>query len=393
MTDKRRLIWIVLDSCGIGAAKDAAKYGEPDAESNTFLHVAEAVGGLRAPNLAKLGLSRIVSIPGVDSSHAVGAYGKMQEQSHGKDTTNGHWEFVGVILDKPMPTYSHGFPKEIIEPFEQYVGKQVLANKPASGTVVIEEYGEEHLATGRPIVYTSADSVFQIAAHEDVVPVDTLYDWCSYARSILTGEHAVGRVIARPFRGKPGNFERTDRRRDFSLTFGDTVLNALQDAQIPVIGIGKIGDIYGGSGIDEAIHTHDNTNGMEVLMQYMDKIQHGLLYANLVDFDSKYGHRNDPEGFARAIEAFDEQLGVLLPKLGQDDVLCITADHGCDPTVPGTNHTREYVPLLFFRPGMNRAIDLGVRETFADLGATVADYFGVQNPRAGTSFWSALATE
>ncbi|WAH44347.1 phosphopentomutase [Alicyclobacillus fastidiosus] len=387
MRDTRRLIWIVLDSCGIGAAEDAASYGESDAQSNTFLHVAQAVGGLCAPNLGKLGLSRIVKIPGVDSSQSHGAYGKMQEQSHGKDTTNGHWEFVGVVLDKPMPTYPHGFPKEIIEPFERYVGKEVLANKPASGTVIIEEFGKQHIETGRPIVYTSADSVFQIAAHEDVVPVDTLYDWCTYARSILTGDHAVGRVIARPFRGTPGNFERTDRRRDYSLTFGNTVLNSLQDAGIPVVGIGKIGDIYGGSGISEAIHTHDNADGMKVLMEYMDKQPEGVLYANLVDFDSKYGHRNDPVGFARAIETFDVQLGELLPKLKDTDVLCITADHGCDPTVPGTDHTREYVPVLMYKPGMTKALDLGIRPTFADLGATVADCFGIKNPRAGTSFW------
>ncbi|WAH39057.1 phosphopentomutase [Alicyclobacillus dauci] len=383
---QKRWIWIVLDSCGIGAAPDAHAYGEDDVNSNTFKHVAAVVHGLDAPNLGRLGLSRIDQIDGVDSSHAIGGYGKMQEQSSGKDTTNGHWEFVGVILDKPMPTYPHGFPKEIIEPFEAHVGKPVLANKPASGTVVIEEYGDEHLRTGRPIVYTSADSVFQIAAHEDVVPVETLYEWCEYARSILTGEHAVGRVIARPFTGSKGHFERTDRRRDFSLTFGDTVLNSLQDSDVDVIGIGKIGDIYGGSGITEAVHTHDNTDGMNVLMKYMDSTDSGLLYANLVDFDSKYGHRNDPVGFARAIETFDAQLGELLGKLKDTDVLCITADHGCDPTTPGTDHTREFVPLLIYRPTMTQAVDLGTRGTFADLGATVADYFHVRNPRAGESF-------
>lgn len=390
MANNRRFIWIVLDSCGIGAAPDASAYGKPDEESNTFAHVAASVQGLKAPNLGRLGLSKIDEIAGVDSRQAVGAFGKMQEQSSGKDTTNGHWEFVGVILDKPMPTYPDGFPERIIKPFETYVGKSVLANKPASGTVVIEEFGQEHLSTGKPIVYTSADSVFQIAAHEDIVPVEKLYDWCRYARSILTGDDAVGRVIARPFKGEPGSFVRTDNRRDFSLTFGDTVLNHLEAANIPVVGIGKIEDIYGGSGITKGIHTHDNEDGMNVLMRSMDETSAGLLYANLVDFDSKYGHRNDPVGFARAIEAFDKQLGTLLEKLQPSDVLCITADHGCDPTAPGTDHTRELVPLLLYHKGMTEPVDLGTRSTFADLGATVAAYFGVPNPRAGQSFWSSI---
>lgn len=392
MTSNRRWIWIVLDSCGIGAAPDAQSYGVADAQSNTIGHVASAVAGLKTPNLAKLGLGRIADVAGVESTAVCGAYGKMQEQSSGKDTTNGHWEFVGVILDKPLPTYPQGFPREILSPFEQYVGKPVLANKPASGTVVIEEYGKIHMETGRPIVYTSADSVFQIAAHEEIVPVATLYDWCTYARSILVGDHAVGRVIARPFKGTLGHFERTDNRRDYSLTFGNTVLNALDDAGIPVIGIGKIGDIYGGSGIQEAIHTHDNADGMNVLLKQMDNWSQGVLYVNLVDFDSKYGHRNDPIGFARAIEAFDVQLADVITKLRDTDVLCITADHGCDPTTPGTDHTREFVPLLVYHHGIRQAIDLGIRTTFADIGATLADFFSVKNPQAGSSFWHTLSS-
>ncbi|GLG01002.1 phosphopentomutase [Alicyclobacillus hesperidum subsp. aegles] len=390
MLASRRCIWIVLDSCGIGAAPDASSYGEPDAMSNTIVHVAEAVGGLVAPNLARLGLGRIDRVPGVSAAAATGAYGTMVERSAGKDTTNGHLEFVGVVLSEPMPTYLNGFPPEIIEPFERYVGKPVLANKPASGTVVIDEYGRLHMQTGRPIVYTSADSVFQVAAHEGIVPVDTLYDWCAYARSILTGRHAVGRVIARPFIGEPGHFVRTDRRRDFSLHFGDTVLNAVEQAGYPVIGIGKIGDIYGGSGITTSIHTHDNDDAMRVVLEQMQVVQEGLIYANLVDFDAKYGHRNDPVGFARAIEAFDHSLGSLFATMRPQDLLIVTADHGCDPTVPGTDHTRERVPLLVWHTRMSSPIDLGIRSTFADIGATVAAFFGVEAPPVGVSFLDLL---
>lgn len=387
---KRRLIWIVLDSCGVGAAADALDYGDADVMSNTIGHVASAVGGLNCPNLASLGLGNVTQIEGVLPTKQPSAFGKMQEQSHGKDTTNGHLEFVGVVLDKPLPTFPDGFPYHIIQPFEAFVGEKVLANKPASGTVVVEEYGAQHMTTGQPIVYTSADSVFQIAAHEDVVPIDTLYEWCRYARSILTGEDAVGRVIARPFVGKPGHFERTDKRRDFSLTFGDTALNAIEAAGYPVIGIGKIGDIYGGSGVTEIIHTHDNSDGMRVLMEQMDQVQAGLLYINLVDFDSKYGHRNDAPGFAYAIESFDVLLGDLLAHMDEDDWLCITADHGCDPTVPGTDHTREYVPVLFYHHDLKKQIDLGLRTSFADLGATISEFFGALNPCKGTSFLSSL---
>jgi phosphopentomutase len=391
MTTARRWIWIVLDSVGIGAAPDAAKYGASDAMSNTLAHVSEAVGGLIAPNLKKMGMGCIAPIPGLDCDHAVGAFGKMQEQSNGKDTTNGHWEFVGVVIEKELPVYPHGFPQEIIEPFEKFVGKSVLCNLPASGTEVIEQFGREHMLTGRPIVYTSGDSVFQIAAHEDVVPLETLYAWCAFAREILTGDHAVGRVIARPFVGTEGNFERTHHRHDYSLTFGNTVLNELEQAGVPVIGLGKIGDIYGQSGITSSIHTDDNHDGMVQLMAQMKKQSAGLLYVNLVDFDSLYGHRNDPVGFARAIEAFDVQLGELLPLLTDSDVLCITADHGCDPTTPGTDHSREFVPLLLWHRGMNEKIPLGTRSSFADAGATLAEFFGVPNPRAGTSVWTEVS--
>lgn len=390
MADVRRWIWIVLDSCGIGAAPDAAEYGQDDAQSNTLRHIAEAVNGLRVPHLERLGLGCIETLPGVRCDKPMAAYGRMREQSHGKDTTNGHWEFVGVILREPLPVYPHGFPPEIIEPFEAYVGKPVLCNRPASGTEVIREYGPLHQQTGRPIVYTSADSVFQIAAHEDVVPVETLYDWCRFARRLLTGPHAVGRVIARPFIGEPGHYVRTHRRKDFSLTFGDTVLHRLLESGIQVTGIGKIGDIYGGEGISESIHTENNADGMRQVLRRMATQQDGLIYANLVDFDSLYGHRNDPVGFARAVEAFDEQLGELLDNMRAGDVLCITADHGCDPTTPGTDHTREWVPLLVWVYGQQQGIPLGDRQTFADVGATLADAFGVSAPPVGTSFWGTL---
>jgi phosphopentomutase len=388
VSNKRRFIWIVLDSVGIGAAPDASRYGESDEMSHTLRHCAESVEGLRAPNLAKMGLGCIDSIPGLQCGEVAGAYGKMQEQSHGKDTTNGHWEFVGVVLEQDLPVYPNGFPKEITDPFEGYVGKKVLCNLPASGTVVIEEFGEEHLKTGQPILYTSADSVFQIAAHEEVVPVETLYDWCRFARGILTGKHAVGRVIARPFTGKKGEFVRTHNRKDFSLTFGNTVLNELENAGIQVTGIGKIADIYGGSGITEAIHTHNNRDGMLRVMKQMEIQDAGLIYVNLVDFDSLYGHRNNPVGFARAIEDFDVQLGELLECARPNDIVCITADHGCDPTTPGTDHSREWVPILMWHKGMKQKVPLGNRGTFADVGATLAEYFGVPNPRKGTSFWS-----
>jgi phosphopentomutase len=391
LAESRRLIWIVLDSCGIGAAPDAQEYGTADAMSHTLRHIAEAVGGLRVPNLARLGLGCIDRIPGVECTSPVAGYGRMRERSHGKDTTNGHWEFVGVVLDRPLPVYPNGFPPEIIEPFERYVGKPVLCNQPASGTEVIKQYGPIHQQTGQPIVYTSADSVFQIAAHEQVVPVETLYDWCRFARRLLTGPHAVGRVIARPFIGEPGHYQRTHRRKDFSLTFGDTVLNRIQEKGIPVTGIGKIGDIYGGSGITEAIHTENNADGMRKVIEQMERQPEGLIYANLVDFDSLYGHRNDPVGFARAVEAFDAQLQDVLSRMVPGDMLCITADHGCDPTTPGTDHTREWVPLLVWRYGQTHGVPLGDRSTFADIGATVAEFFGVAPPPVGTSFLSALS--
>lgn len=390
---RRRWVWIVLDSVGIGAAKDAWRYGEADAQSNTLAHIAEAVSGLNVPNLAQLGLGCIGPILGVPCGQPRGAFGHMVETSFGKDTTNGHWEFVGVSLNQPLPVYPDGFPLTIMRPFEAFVGQTALCNRPASGTEVIAQYGPLHQASGQPIVYTSADSVFQVAAHEDTVPLGTLYDWCRYARSLLQGPHGVGRVIARPFRGSPGHYLRTDGRRDYSLNFGHTVLNTLVEAGVPVTGIGKISDIYGGSGITHSVHTSDNEDGMRQVMAMMETQATGLIYANLVDFDAKYGHRNDPIGFARAVERFDQQLGELLGGLTRTDTLLITADHGCDPTVAGTDHTREHVPLLVYRVGMSGPVALGERKTFADIGATLAADFGVLAPPIGESFLRNLTSD
>lgn len=386
-----RFIWIVLDSVGVGAAPDARFYGASDEQSHTLRHVAQAVGGLHAPSLARLGLGRIDDIPGLSQEGVVGAYGRMQEQSFGKDTTNGHWEYVGVVLHNPLPVYPEGFPTDIITAFEHYIGRKVLCNRPASGTEVIERFGVEHEATGRPIVYTSADSVFQVAAHEDVVPVEQLYNWCLYARKLLVGPHGVGRVIARPFIGQKGSYQRTHHRKDFSLTFGETVLNKMSEAGWPVSGIGKIGDIYGeSSGITEVIHSKDNMDGVDRLLDQLDRQDRGLVFINLVDFDALYGHRNDAVGFAHAIEAFDRRLPEILKKLRSNDTLFITADHGCDPSTPGTDHSREWVPLLSYRTSMSDAVALGDRQTFADLGATLADAFQLELPAVGTSFWPLL---
>ena len=386
LNEEHRWIWIVLDSVGIGAAPDAHRYGSSDEMSNTIVHIAQSVGQLKVPHLERLGLGCIDNIPGVAMKGCVGAYGRMREQSFGKDTTNGHMEFVGVVLSQPLPVYPKGFPREILDPFEKYVKKPVLCNRPASGTEVIKEFGPLHERTGRPIVYTSADSVFQVAAHESVVPVSTLYDWCEFARSLLVGEHGVGRVIARPFIGTEGQYTRTSNRRDFSLSFGDTVLNSLVNAGVQVTGIGKIHDIYGGSGISRSIHTENNADGMEQIVRTMREQPTGLIYANLVDFDALYGHRNNPEGFARAVEAFDVGLGEVISLMNETDILLITADHGCDPTVPGTDHTREMVPLLVYHKKMTGGISLGDRETFADIGASLAEDFHVALPPVGRSF-------
>lgn len=380
-----RVILIVLDSCGAGEAPDAAAYG--DAGASTLSHTARACGGLRLPVLGRLGLGRIVPVDGVPPDPApAGAFGKMAEASPGKDSTTGHWELAGVVLDRPFPTYPRGFPPEVIEPFEARIGRRVLGNRPASGTQIIAELGEEHLRTGSPIVYTSADSVFQVAAHEARVPVEELYRYCRIAREILAGPHAVSRVIARPFAGAPGRFVRTDRRRDFSLPPPEpTVLDHLQDAGVPVLAIGKVADLFAGRGITEAVHTHDDLDGLRRTLEALAARRRGLVFTTLVDLDSLYGHRNDPRGYGADLERIDGALGSIVAGLGERDLLIVTADHGNDPTTPGTDHTREYVPLLLAGPRVRAGADLGVRRTFADVGATVAEALGAGLPRAGMS--------
>ena len=390
-----RVCLVVLDSVGIGALPDAHRFG--DEGSHTLRHVAEAVGGLDAPNLERLGLGCIDRIPGlVCSERPSAAYGKMAERSAGKDTTTGHWELAGVVLDKPFPVYPQGFPPEVIEAFERAIGRKVLGNKPASGTVIIEELGAEHLRTGYPIVYTSADSVFQIAAHEQVIPVEELYRMCRIAREILTGPHAVGRVIARPFEGEPGAFRRTPRRRDFSLEPPrPTLLDRLVEAHLHVWAVGKVDDIFAGRGISEAVHTKDNMEGVDATLAFLKNTRgrQGLIFTNLVDFDTLWGHRNDPVAYARGIEAFDRRLPELLEALGPRDVLIITADHGNDPTTPSTDHSREYVPLLVTGPCVRAGVELGVRQTFADVAATVAELLGVPARfDAGESFAGQILT-
>ncbi|SEN20907.1 phosphopentomutase [Lihuaxuella thermophila] len=383
-----RVTLIVLDSVGIGALPDAEEYG--DAGAHTLGHIADHQNGLHLPHLERLGLGNIEPVKGVQPVRSPGAfYGKMSEISKGKDTTTGHWEFMGIYTDKPFKTYPEGFPQELIRAFEEKTGRKVIGNKPASGTEIIAELGEEHMKTGSLIVYTSADSVFQIAAHEEIVPLDELYRICEIARELTLDEkYSVVRVIARPFVGEPGNFTRTANRRDYSVKPpARTVLNHLQDAGLDVIGIGKISDIYAGVGITRSIHTKSNMDGVDQLLNVLAEPFHGLAFINLVDFDAKYGHRRDPVGYARALEEFDARVPEILEALDDKDLLIITADHGNDPTHHGTDHTREYTPLLVYGKGLAREGKwLGLRETFADVGATIADNFNVQSPAIGTSF-------
>lgn len=388
-----RIILIVLDSVGIGALPDAAKYGDEGA--NTLQHIAKGVGGLKLPNLENLGLGKISPLKGMDDRiTAQGVFGKMAEASVGKDTTTGHWEIAGIILKEPFPTYPDGFPEEIIEQFKQEIGRDILGNKPASGTKILEELGEEHLQTGKPIVYTSADSVFQIAAHEEVIPVTELYEMCKIARKLLTGKHAVGRVIARPFVGKPGSFTRTGRREDFSLTPPeDTMLDKIVNGEKTVLAVGKIIDIFAGKGISESNHTISNLECIDATLEYMKLNQSGLIFTNLVEFDMVYGHRRDVEGYYQALKDFDTRLPDIISRLREDDILVITADHGCDPTHKGTDHTREYVPLLIYGKKVKRDYNLQVRSTFADLAQTITELLGVEGVENGTSFAKEIIIE
>ena len=385
-----RVCLVVCDSWGIGDAPDAAAYG--DTGSNTLGNVACAVGGIRAPNLAALGLGSLTAIDGVapGAAEAGTGFGRATEVSAGKDTTTGHWEMMGIRLDQPFPLYPRGFPPEVIASFEEGIGRKILGNRPASGTQILEELGPEHMATGRPIVYTSGDSVFQIACHEQVVPLATLYEWCRVARRLLRAPHEVGRVIARPFIGEPGGFVRSAGRRDFSVPPpGPTALDRLVEAGVPVYAVGKIQDIFCGQGITEARYSDSNDHGVDLTLDYLRRPGPAFVFTNLVDFDSKYGHRNDPAGYAAAVEAFDQRLPELLPGLGEG-VLFITGDHGCDPTTAPTDHSRERTPIL--AAGLPAGpVDIGTRPTFADLGCTIADLLGADTVGLmGTSFASAL---
>jgi phosphopentomutase len=377
---------LILDSCGVGELPDAEVYG--DSGSNSIGNVANKMGGLNLPKLQRCGLGNIIDIKGVPKTQeSLFSYGKMASLSAGKDSTTGHWEHFGIITEKPFPTYPDGFPDSIIKDFESKTGKKVMGNKAASGTEIIKELGEEHIKTGDLIVYTSADSVFQIAAHVDIVPLKDLYDYCLIARNLLVGEHNVSRVIARPFKGKPGNFVRTADRHDFSIKpTSKSGLDILSENGLEVISVGKIYDLYAGSGITGTFPTSSNTEGIDTLIEVLKGDSTGLVYINLVDFDMLWGHRNDYEGFARGLEYFDSRLSEITDALGRDDLFIISADHGCDPTTPSTDHSREYVPVLAgIYPFESTAKNLGIRKTFADLGATVLDYFGLIQQK-GESF-------
>ena len=384
-----KTILIVLDSVGVGHAPDAALYGDEGA--NTLGHIAERTG-LTLPNLQKIGLGHIPGANLTADPAAQGAYGCMKEASSGKDTTTGHWEISGIKLASAFPTYPDGFPAEVMDAFEAAIGRGTIGNKPASGTAILEELGEEHMKTGKVIVYTSADSVFQIAAHEDIVPVEELYDMCRKARAILQGKHAVGRVIARPFVGTcAADFKRTGHRHDFSLEpIAPTMLDALKAAGFDSLAVGKIEDIFCMRGITDSVHSAGNPACLDSLMQYMQKDFHGLCFVNLVDYDMTYGHRRDVEGYAQCLRDFDAFLPQLQAKMGENDLLLITADHGCDPTYKGTDHTRERVPLLCWHKGMNKAIDLGERASYADIAATICEGYNLADRFGAQSFYQEL---
>src|ERR1700726_263126 len=372
-----RIVWVVLDSVGIGELPDAADYG--DVGRNTLGHIAES-RPLKLPNLVRLGLANIAPLAHLrPAASPIGAYGKGATHSPGKDTTTGHWEMAGVWLDQAFPTYPHGFPRELIAEFEKQIGRKTLGNKPASGTEIIKELGDEHVRTGKPIVYTSGDSVFQSAAHEDVLPVAELYRICAIARKLLDGPNRVGRVIARPFAGAPGHFARTPRRHDYAVDPPKPMLlDVLAEKRIPVFGIGKIHDIYNGRGLNDYITTKSNADGMDKLTESIRQRPDGLIFCNLVDFDMLYGHRKDVDGFAKSLEEFDAWLGNVLPTLKNSDALIITADHGCDPDPrwPTTDHSREYVPILACTPAKQKGAPLGARATLADMGQSIAENFG-----------------
>lgn len=386
-----RVIWIVLDSVGMGELPDADRFG--DLGSNTLGNIAERVGGLHLPNMVKIGLGNIEGMKNLDKTDVpTGCFARLAEISNGKDTTTGHWEMVGIHSEDPFPTYPKGFPEDIVKEFEDKTDTKILGNKPASGTAILDELAAEHVRTGNPIVYTSADSVFQIAAHEDVIPPYELYRMCEIAREMLKDEHAVARVIARPFVGTEGAWKRTANRRDFSLQPpATTVLDELKATGKDVIGVGKIEDIFANKGITEAVHNQDNMDGVNHTLHYMKENNEGLIFTNLVDFDSQFGHRNNVEGYAKALEEFDGRMEEIIANMKDTDVLFINADHGCDPTTPSSDHSREYVPFLAYGKPLKAGVDLKTRKTFADIGQTVADIFGLEPIAIGESFLKDIA--
>ncbi|AJA47997.1 phosphopentomutase [Clostridium pasteurianum DSM 525 = ATCC 6013] len=381
-----RVILVVLDSVGIGEMSDSKLYG--DDGSNTLGNIGKSIGGLKLPNMEKLGLGNINSIEGVKRIHdPIGNFGKCAELSNGKDTVTGHWEISGVVLKKPLKTYPEGFPIEIIREFQNKIGRKILGNKVASGTEIIKELGEEHVKTGYPIIYTSADSVFQIAAHEEVIPLSKLYDMCKIARNMFTGENLVGRIIARPFLGIKGNYTRTSNRRDFALDpFDKTMLDYIEEDKLSVMAVGKIEDIFNGKGITEAVHIKNNNEGIDKTIEYMKSEKNGLIFTNLVDFDMLYGHRNDIKGYADALMKFDKRLPEIMEVMKKEDVLIITADHGCDPTTRSTDHSREYIPLLVYGKSIKNSVNIGMRQCFCDIGKTVLDILKIDNNLYGKSF-------
>lgn len=381
-----RVIWMIIDSVGIGALPDSEKFGDIDV--NTLGNIVKKYKDIKLPNMINMGLGNIDGIDSLNNTESpIGAFGRASEVSKGKDTTTGHWEMTGVLVETPFKTYENGFPKEIIDEFEKRTNRKVIGNKPASGTAILDELGEQQMRTGEVIVYTSADSVFQIAAHEEIIPLEELYKMCEIAREIMMGDNAVARIIARPFIGQPGAFERTSNRRDYSLSpFEDTVLDTIKKSNLEVIGVGKIEDIFNKQGITEAIHTKDNMDGVDQTINYIKKDNKGLIFTNLVDFDSKYGHRRDVEGYKNALEEFDARIPEIIDNMKDDDILIINSDHGNDPTYKGTDHTREYIPILVYGKNVVNGLNLGTRKTFADIGATVADILNVELPKNGTSF-------
>jgi phosphopentomutase len=385
----KRIILIVLDSVGVGEMPDAAAYG--DAGSDTLGNIVR-LRGINVPNLCRLGLGNLKPMPQLPKAgNPQGDYGRCTLASPGKDTTTGHWEMAGIHLAKPFPVFPKGFPPEVMDPFESKTGRSAIGNKAASGTEIIKELGEEHMRTGSPIVYTSADSVFQIAAHEGVIPLDALYRMCGIAREILRGPYEVGRVIARPFEGSPGAFKRTANRHDYAVPPPPgMLLDRLEDHGVPIYSVGKISDVFLGRGITDRVSTKSNADGMTKTLEAMIRLDRGFIFVNLVDFDQQYGHRNDVEGYARAIEEFDAWLPAFQSAMRPDDLAILTADHGCDPTTPSTDHSREYTPLIAFGPQAKAGVDLGLRATLSDIGQTVAENYGTSIEN-GTSFLGAIA--